>query len=164
MCYPTRDEQMNSIQCFVWKAGDDKQHFRTGMDSVGDGSLGGGHGVRTLLKQLAAAASCVFCPQAHRPEGEVTTANFGSENITAKACARKKSDLRNTLRCLRALLEEAPMMFGHSQTAVDAALVPCSKIKKRHNAISCHGTSAAGITQFHHVLTDTDPSGIPSKH
>ena len=58
-------------------------------------------------------------------------------------------------------------MFGDNKSVVDMAMIPQSKLSKRHVALSVHKTreiSAAGIARYHHISGKSNPADIVSKH
>ena len=100
-------------------------------------------------------------------QSTVETATFGSEYVAARTCTEQIINLRMMLQYLGVPIKGASFMFGDNQMVVNTAAHPHGKLHKRHNALSFHKTRAAiaaGVKRFHHVMGETNPADILSKH
>ena len=95
------------------------------------------------------------------------TATYGSEFVAARTCVEQIIDLRITLRYLGVPIIGPSYMFGDNKSVVNSSMLFCSKLHKRHTALSFHRVResiAANICRFYHIKGTLNPADVLSKH
>ena len=102
-----------------------------------------------------------------KKQSTVETATYGSEFVAGRTAMEQIIDLRTSLRYLGVAVKGPTMLFGDNESVVNSASIPNARLHKRHNALSFHRVReciAAGIAEFHHVSSTSNPADILSKH
>ena len=102
-----------------------------------------------------------------RKQPTVETSTYGSEFVAAKLAVQQIVNLRLMLRYLGVPVAGKTFMFGDSESVVKSGIIPYSKLKKRHNALSYHFVReaiASGMVDFSHIPGECNPADILSKH
>jgi len=97
----------------------------------------------------------------------VETATFGSEHVAARTCTEQVIDLHLTLRYLGVPINGPTMVLDDSESVINSADIPHSKMHKRWVALSYHRVRyavAVGIINVHHIAGKKNPADILSKH
>ena len=102
-----------------------------------------------------------------KKQATVETATHGSEYVSARTCVDQIVDLRTTLRHLGVPVRDVSYVLGDNESVVNSSIQPRSKLRKRHNALSCHRAREA-IASGRVVLTclpgKCNPADVLSKH
>jgi hypothetical protein len=94
------------------------------------------------------------------------TSTYGSEFSAARTATEQIMDLRTTLRYMGVPVGQS-YMLGDNESVVNSAMIPNSRLNKRHTALSYHRVReaiSAGIMRFFHISGVDNPSDILSKH
>ena len=71
-------------------------------------------------------------------QGQVETATYRSDFVSARTAVEQIIDLRYTLRMLGVPLDGPSWLFGDYQSVITSSTLPHSTLSKRWNALSYH--------------------------